>query len=229
MLDTFVMPELAPKCTMGPPLPRKQSRIRLLAKCLALAGFILLLTECLRIFAGSNFHDVVAGKCYRSAQPTPQFLENAQRLYGIRTIVNLRDENEDEIWYQQEKQASERLNLNLINAGLSSREQAPAVDFRKFVQVMKVAEEPILIHCANGNDRSGLASAIYLLMRTDTSIETARHQLSLRFGHIPWTKASCLNRVLDSYVAWLEHHEWEHNADRFHYWGTEIYQAEPVY
>jgi hypothetical protein len=54
----------------------------------------------------------------------------------------------------------------------------------------------------------------------------ARTQLSLRHGHIPWSKAACLGRVLDNYEKWLADNAWEHNADRFHYWGTKVYVAE---
>ncbi len=201
-------------------------RPRTLLRISVTVAFVMLLTECLRIFVGSNFFAVLPGKCYRSAQPTAQSLQNAQRAYGIRTILNLRDENEDDAWYREEKYAAQRLGLTLVNAGLSSKEQAPAEDFSKFVQAMKVAEEPILIHCANGNDRSGLASAIYLMMRTNTSLAEARGQLSLRYGHIPWSKASCLGRTLDNYQAWLLTNGWDHDADRFYEWGTRFYRPE---
>jgi protein tyrosine phosphatase (PTP) superfamily phosphohydrolase (DUF442 family) len=209
-----------------PPKRRSWFKRHLLLNGILAAGLVVLLAELLRIFAGSNFHVVLPGKCYRSAQPTAALLDSAHRNYGIRTIVNLRDENEDEPWYQEEKQAAQRLGIQLINAGLSSKEQAPAVDFRKFVQVMKDAEEPILIHCANGNDRSGLASAVYFMMRTKMPLAECRRQISLRYGHIAWSKASCLSRTLDSYEAWLDSQGWEHSADRFHFWGTNIYWPE---
>jgi protein tyrosine phosphatase (PTP) superfamily phosphohydrolase (DUF442 family) len=200
--------------------------MRILLKAIAFAVIVMFVAECLRIFAGGNFYSVVPNKCFRSAQPTPAFLENAQRSYGIRSIVNLRDENDDEPWYQQEKQAAQRLGLQLINAGLSSKEQPPDEDFHKFVQAMKDAPEPILIHCANGNDRTGLASAVYLLMRTNTPMKQARGQLSLRYGHIAWSKASCLHRILDSYEAWLQQTGKEHNADHFYFWGMNVYRME---
>src|SRR5262249_25398199 len=127
------------------------SRIRLILKIVLSALLVMFVAECLRIFVGSNFHTVVPGKCYRSAQPTAAFLENVHRTHGICTIINLRDENEDEPWYREEKHAALRLNLKLFNAGLSSKEQPPEVDFHTFVRAMKDAPEPILIHCANGN------------------------------------------------------------------------------
>jgi protein tyrosine phosphatase (PTP) superfamily phosphohydrolase (DUF442 family) len=214
--------------TNGANAPGRTSRFRLgtLLKCIVLATLVMFLAEVLRIFAGSNYACVVPGRCYRSAQPTAQSLEAAKRAYGIRTIVNLRAENEGDAWYQEEKKATQDLGLILVNAGLSSYEQPPAEDFALFVQAMKDAQEPILIHCANGNDRSGLASAVFLLMRTDTSFADARGQLSLRYGHFAFTRASCLQRILDGYEAWLNANAWEHTGDRFFHWGTQVFRPE---
>ena len=217
-----------PESQAIPPRQPVTLRPRTLLRILATAAFVMLLAECLRIFVGSNFFAVVPGKCYRSAQPTAKSLASAQRAYGIRTIINLRDENPDDAWYQEEEKAAKRLGVTLVNAGLSTSEQAPAEDFSKFVQAMKAAQEPVLIHCANGNDRSGLASAFYLLMRTNTSIAETRRQLSMRYGHNPWSKASCLSRTLDSYEAWLQVNSWGHNADRLFHWGTQVYRPEKI-
>src|SRR5438105_1016407 len=119
-----------------------------LIKSVVFAALVMLVAECLRIFVGSNFHDVVPGKCFRSAQPTPALLDELKRTHGIRSIVNLRGDNPDEEWFKKEDAAAKRLNLILYDAGLASHEQAPDVDFRKFIQAVKDAPEPILIHCA---------------------------------------------------------------------------------
>jgi protein tyrosine phosphatase (PTP) superfamily phosphohydrolase (DUF442 family) len=222
----MALTEADTSCMVSPPQPKRRPKTRAILKGLGLAVFVVFFAECLRIFVGSNCHVVVPGKCYRSAQPTPAFLESMQRTYGIRSIVNLRDENDDASWYQQEKQAAKRLDLQLLNAGLWSKEQPPEEDFHRFVRAMKDAPEPVLIHCANGNDRTGLAAAVYLLLRTDTPIAEARCQLSLRYGHIAWSKASCLRRIVDSYESWLLQNGKEHDGDNFYYWGMHVYRKE---
>jgi protein tyrosine phosphatase (PTP) superfamily phosphohydrolase (DUF442 family) len=224
MLETLATIEPAPakKSAVAPP----RSRLRLFAKCVFLAGLTMFVAEVLRIFVGGNFHAVVPGQCYRSGQPTADFLETVSRTHGIRAIINLRDENEDEPWYQEEKEAAERLGIKLINAGLSSSEQPPAADFAKFVRAMESCPEPMLIHCANGNDRTGLASALYLLMRTDTPLPEARRQLSLRYGHFRWGKAGCLQRMLDSYESWLASNHLEHTAGNLHEWACNVFVQE---
>ena len=219
-----MQPTTAP--TEAPPGRASGFRKGILLKSIALAGLVMFIAECMRIFLGNNLHPVVAGKCYRSAQPTPALLESLQRTHGIRSIVNLRGDNLDQEWFKQEDAAAKRLHLVLFDAGLSSNEQPPVEDFRKFVQAVKDAQEPILIHCANGNDRTGLGSTVYLLMRTDTSIAEARGQLSLRYGHFALGDRLCLHRILDSYESWLAGKP--HQPDHFYYWGMHVYQPEVI-
>lgn len=39
-----------------------------------------------------NFHEVIPGELYRSAQPGSAVIDEAVKRYGIKTIVNLRNE-----------------------------------------------------------------------------------------------------------------------------------------
>jgi protein tyrosine phosphatase (PTP) superfamily phosphohydrolase (DUF442 family) len=226
MAISMLMPDPVPKYAAPATVDGPRLRKALLLKCGLLAASVMFIAEVLRVFVGSNFHSVAPGLCYRSAQPTAESLENAQRALGIRTIINLRGENEDADWYQEELETARRLHIDVLDAGLCSKVQVPDDDFHIFVQAVKDAKEPILIHCANGNDRSGLASAVYLLMRTDTPINVARQQLGLRYGHFAIGKALALHRVLDSYEAWLDKRQ--HTGELFYYWGMHVYHQEVV-
>lgn len=66
------------------------------------------------VAATGNFHSVVAGEVYRSAQPSGATLSRYQRDYGIRTVINLRGENASEAWYQDEIATSRRLGIRHI-------------------------------------------------------------------------------------------------------------------
>jgi len=209
-----------PASVCAPMAPRG----RLLLTAFLFAAFMMFGAECLRVFVGSNFHVVAACKCFRSAQPSAEFLEGMKQTHGIRSVINLRDENVNEEWYRLEKQAAQSLGIHLIDAGLSSLEPPPVEDFHRFVRGIDACEEPTLIHCANGNDRTGFASAVYLLMRTDTPIAEARRHLSLRYGHFSWTKAACLNEMLDGYETWLKQNSQQHSAAHFREWAFHVFK-----
>ena len=55
-----------------------------------------------------NFHTLVAGEVYRSAQPTAEAIAAYSKAYGIRTILNLRGEKPHERWYRDEVAAAAR-------------------------------------------------------------------------------------------------------------------------
>ncbi len=48
-----------------------------------------------------NFHEVIPGELYRSAQPSGKDIAAYAKAYGIKTIINLRDEKR-EGWYEAE-------------------------------------------------------------------------------------------------------------------------------
>ena len=84
---------------------------------------------------------------------------------------------------------------------------------------------PFFLHCYSGSDRTGMASALFLLLRTDTTLPQARRQLSLYYGHIPYGRAGCQDQVLDGYERWLGSIEREHSPKLLRQWGTEVYDG----
>jgi protein tyrosine/serine phosphatase len=195
-----------------------------LARGFVLALALVLAAEAVRTGAGSNFHTVAAHRCYRSAQPSPEALRVLAQTLGIRTVVNLRGLNDDEAWYHEERQAAERLALAFVDAGLWSSSPPSAEEFGDLVRAIDGSAEPILLHCQSGIDRSGFAAAVYLLLKTDMPLDEASCQLSPRFGHNPWGRAACQDRVLGGYASWLEAHGLQHRPDRFRHWIAEEYR-----
>jgi len=103
--------------------------------------------------------------------------------HGIRTIVNLRGENEQDAWYRNERAAAEKAGVTLVDIRMSAG-QLPSRDALLLLyDTFQTAEYPILIHCQSGADRTGAASAIWrMVVRGDTR-EAARVELSLVYGH----------------------------------------------
>jgi protein tyrosine/serine phosphatase len=184
------------------------------------------LLEVLRVTLGSNFHTVVDQCLYRAAQPTGAALESYVRDYGIHTVINLRGPNQGEDWFDEEEQAAKRQQVEFVSVNISASDKPQEQELRQLIRAFDDCPTPILVHCYSGSDRSGFASACYLLLCTKSTLEEARSQLSLRFGHFPWGKAGCLNQVLDQYKEWLVAQGIQHQPDRFRHWVREVYQKD---
>lgn len=131
-----------------------------------------------------NFHTVIAGELYRSAQPTASQIESYAQNYGIRTIVNLRGASKNASWYTDEISTAQRLGIKHIDFRMVSSRELTAEQADQLVALLKDAPKPILIHCQAGADRTGLVSVIYSHQIAGVPTEKAEQQLSLYFGHV---------------------------------------------
>ena len=149
--------------------------------------FLLIATFCCSYLAmlqlTGNFHAVIPGQLYRSAQPSRAQLEDYVRQYGIKTIVNLRGRNEAR-WYAEETAVAERLGVQHIDFGMSATKILSVDKAKDLIDIMKSAPRPILVHCMSGADRTGLFSLIYSREVAGLPEEEAQWQLSFLFGHI---------------------------------------------
>jgi protein tyrosine/serine phosphatase len=130
-----------------------------------------------------NFHEVIAGELYRSAQPTAAQLDSYIRHYGIKTVINLRGQS-GQHWYRDELAVSQRLGVQHIDFRMSARRELTTEQSERLIALLRDAPKPILIHCQAGADRTGLASVIYLQQIANKDEETAEWQLSLLYGHV---------------------------------------------
>jgi protein tyrosine/serine phosphatase len=131
-----------------------------------------------------NFHTVIAGELYRSAQPSPRQIASYAKQYGIRTIVNLRGAADDSQWYDDEVATSDRLGIKHIDFAMLASRQLTAAQADELVAILKNAPKPILIHCRSGADRTGLVSVIYSQQIAGIPEHKAEQQLSIYFGHV---------------------------------------------
>jgi protein tyrosine/serine phosphatase len=138
-----------------------------------------------------NFHTVIPGELYRSAQPSGSQLEDYIKQYGIKTVINLRGKH-DKPWYVEETAAAERLGVQHIDFGMSATKVLSVEKAVALIAIMKSAPRPILIHCLSGADRTGLASLMYSQQVAGIGEDQAEWQLSFLFGHVavPYLSAS---------------------------------------
>jgi len=131
-----------------------------------------------------NFHVIDPGKFYRSAQLGKDEFDGIVAKYGIKTVINLRGSQPGEWWFDDEKSALERLHVRMENIGFSTEQMQTKEDWVSFIQLLRTAERPILVHCRSGADRTGEASAVYMMDYMGTDRTTALEQLSLKYLHV---------------------------------------------
>lgn len=110
-----------------------------------------------------NFHVVDEGRFYRMAQPRPEELEALVKKYGIKTVINLRGHQSGEWWYDDEAEATKKLGIKQVDIGFSTENVQFKHDWVAYLDTLKTAERPILVHCRSGADRTSEASAIYAI------------------------------------------------------------------
>lgn len=151
-----------------------------------------------RLIATDNFHPIIEGQAYRSAQPDAQDLVQWARQKGIRSVVNLRGAAPDAGWYREEIAASERLGIVHADFAMSASVFVPPAKQKALLDLIADLPKPVLIHCRSGADRTGLAAALYLAAE-GAGEAAAEQQISLLFGHVS----------LPVSAAWAMDESWE--------------------
>ncbi len=136
------------------------------------------------LYLTGNFHTVIAGELYRSAQPDAGRLARYVQENGIRTVINLRGANPGARWYQDEIAVSRTLGVTHLDFPMSARRMLTEQQATELIAMMRDAPKPVLIHCRAGSDRTGLATVIYLNRIAGVDEERAEWALSLLYGHI---------------------------------------------
>ena len=98
----------------------------------------------------------------------------------------------------------------------------PGGTLQELVRLLNTARRPLLLHCEMGVERSGLASAVAVLL-SGGNIAEARRQFGLTYGFVPLILHTDLLKVLDDYGHWLAVRRWAHTPERFRRWVENDY------
>lgn len=136
-----------------------------------------------------NFHKVSNG-VYRSSQPTMKKLEELKNKYGIKTVINLKSENRKSAYFLFEEEKCRKLGLKLINVNIRSREMLTTKELLEYKRIMEEEmENPTLIHCKAGADRTGIFCTLYQYFIEKRDIKDTNQLKFLPFGHVKYSKA----------------------------------------
>ena len=145
-----------------------------------------------QMYGAGNFYEVIPGQLYRGAQPQKGGLKRLASM-GIRTIVNLRGEDQNTLAEQQEAKEL-GLNYYALPMGGLSRPSDKQVE-----QVLAIINNPengaVFVHCKHGADRTGVIIACYRMTRENHSAEQAKEEAE-KYG-MSWVQLGMKRYIAD--------------------------------
>jgi len=157
----------------------------------------------------ANFRVVVPREVYRSGQMNTGQLARTVENYGVKSILNLREENLTTGWHQAEIATAAKRNVIYYDRSLSSGQELSLEQMDDLVALLGEAPKPVLIHSWAGADRSGLVSALYLFALEGRSPGEAAKELSFWNGHVPLIrpKVTAMDASFRRYISNRTAHE----------------------
>lgn len=168
-----------------------------------------------------NFYAVKEGQLYRAAQPLEEDLSAMIEAHGIRSVLRLNGGSPGAFWYDEGQRAASNAGVAFYQVGMSAGRFPTRDELTRLWKVFESAEYPLLIHCREGSDRTGLAAAIWIL-RDGGGVEEAREQLRFfPYGHTGLFGTGSLRVVISMFEPW-------HGLMSFGEWAMTVYeQPEP--
>ena len=173
------------------------------------------------LFCG-NLHTVISNEVYRSAQPSPGALERRIRELSLRSVINLRTSEKGASWFKTEHAVTEARGVDFHLIRFGGDFMPPRATLRQLVHLLDTARRPLLLHCEGGIERSGIASAVAVLL-AGGNVAEARKQFGLVYGFVPLICHPDLPKVLDNYKDWLAAQGGSHTPERFRRWVENDY------
>lgn len=147
-----------------------------------------------------RFGAVVPGRLYRCGDVAPRELEYAVRTYGVRTVLSLL--NPDVPASIEEREVARRLGLRWENVPLPGNGASTPEERERIKRVLFDPEAgPLLVHCAAGSNRTGLAVGMYRIHREGWSVEDVLREMR-RYAFEDLPKHDNLRAALR--LEWLE-------------------------
>lgn len=129
-----------------------------------------------------NLHKV-SDTLYRGAQPLTGYASKLGEL-GVKTIINLR--GEDEISRDEQKEA-ETAGLRYFNISMPGLSAPSDEQVSRVMAIIDNPEnQPVFIHCKRGSDRTGTIAAVY------------------RISHDRWDAARAIAEAKNYGMSWAE-------------------------
>lgn len=145
-----------------------------------------------------NFHWVVPGEAARMAQAHFGGLAGFLRRHGIKAMINLRGRNPDVGWWRRERIACGQAGAEHFDVTLDSRKLPTRAMLVSLFDAFGAAPRPFVVKCSGGQDRTSLASALYILHRAGWGAMDAAEMQFARWPylHLPKTHQRWLRHFI---------------------------------
>jgi protein tyrosine phosphatase (PTP) superfamily phosphohydrolase (DUF442 family) len=150
---------------------------------------------------GDNVHVVAPGKLYRSALMSSEGLESLIASAKIASVVSLRAADESEASFAAEIKLLHARGIELQKIPISAVKLPKPLRLEQLIERFDEGPYPMLVHCEEGADRTGLASVIWLVAYAGRSVEEARAtELTWTKGHFAFGQAHAMDDFFDLYT-----------------------------
>ena len=164
-----------------------------------------------------NIHVVIPGQIYRSAQLNHAYLKTVTQRFHIQSIINLRGPWETNHWYRVEQRFTRERGIHYYSIRFSAYYLPSKEKIRTLVHILQIAPKPLILHCEGGADRTGMASAISLILfKKDVDITEIKAAISWRYNVI--SSWSVGYQMLRNYFAWLKKNHLSQSRSNFLKW-----------
>lgn len=149
-----------------------------------------------------HFACVKAGVLYRSGQPSGSQLAAMVSRHNIRTVVNLRkaDAIEKDKKARQEKDFAKAHGVRFVNIPYNDTDAGTQIP-EFLALVADPANQPVLVHCAQGIERSGVMVAAFRMKTEGWSLARALDEMR-RFG-FKREKSPGMQKAVETFAATL--------------------------
>lgn len=168
----------------------------------------------------SNFHTVIPNKIYRSAQMSePQYVHYINK-YHIKSVLNLELKAPKAKWYRAEMHAMKLTHAQHMNYHINPKGALDEAQLIELAKIIDSAPKPLLIHCWRGADRTGLSSAMSLILLTDQPLTQVTKQLSWTYGVLSPKSVGLVEMA--QYKSWLQHYHLSSSRLQFFSWLKQL-------
>lgn len=120
-----------------------------------------------------HFAIVEEGVLYRSGQPDEAGWKSLRDRYGIRTVIDLREEKPSEPWAVLERAFCAENGIRQIRLPVGGNRLTDQ-ELRTIIETASDPQcQPVLIHCEAGSSRTGIAVAAYRVVAQGWSYQAA--------------------------------------------------------